>query len=252
MAAIGYGYGSEWHLLQHLGRRRSAFTALVETRTGCEGIAWLDHEVSRDDEANRLTLREIVGLEFLGAEDPARSAWERLWPQSGNVHNWDAVGQSMAGTWILLEAKAHVGELKSHCAATSAKSLQRIREILDDTRRELRVDGAGDWTKDYYQHCNRVALLHCLLKNGIDARLVFVYFWGDRKDLGKAGRVCPASEAGWKDALEAQERHVGIPKTSPILKRIHAVFAPAYSANIATRIVRPEIGGPKDHGGCDE
>jgi hypothetical protein len=246
MAAIGYGYGSEWHLLQHLGRCRSAFTDLIETRTGCEGIAWLDHKVSQVDEPNRLKLREIVGLEFLGAEHPARSAWERLWPQSGNVHNWDAVGRSTAGTWILLEAKAHVGELKSRCTATSATSLLRIREILDNTRRELRADGAGDWTKDYYQHCNRVALLHFLLKNGIDARLVFVYFWGDREDLGRAGRVCPTSEAGWKDALEAQERHLGIPKTSQILERVHAVFAPAYSANIAAQILRPEYGGPKN------
>jgi hypothetical protein len=252
MAAIGYGYGSEWHLLQHLGRRRSAFTKLVETRTGCEGIAWLDHEVSRDDEANRLKLREIVGLEFLDAEDPARRAWERLWPQSGNVHNWDAVGRSKAGTWILLEAKAHVGELKSHCTGTSAKSLQRIREVFDDTRRELRTDGAGDWIRDYYQHCNRVALLHFLLKNGVDARLVFVCFCGDREDLGKAGRQCPANEAEWAGALEAQDRHVGIPNTSPILKRIHAVFAQAYSANIATQILRPEYGGPKNDGDSDE
>ena len=111
------------------------------------GIAWLDHEESRDDETHRLKLREIVGLEFLDAKTRARRAWERLWPQSGNVHNWDAVGRAKAGTWILLEAKAHVGELKSHCAATSAKSLQRIREVLDDTKRELRADGAGDWTK---------------------------------------------------------------------------------------------------------
>jgi hypothetical protein len=105
--------------------------------------------------------------------------------------------------------------------------------VLGDTKRELRIDGAGDWTKGYYQHCNRVALLHFLLKNGVDARLVFVFFCGDRENLGRAGRVCPASEAGWKDALEAQERHVGIPKTNQILERIHAVFAQTYSANIS-------------------
>jgi hypothetical protein len=62
MASIGYGYGSEWHLLQHLGRRRSAFTNLVEKRTGGEEIAWLDDEVSSDDETKRLKPREIVGL----------------------------------------------------------------------------------------------------------------------------------------------------------------------------------------------
>jgi hypothetical protein len=249
VATIGYGYGSEWHLLQHLGRRRAAFSELIEKRTGCERIIWRDFEELRESGTELLKLRETVGLEFLEAEDPARLAWEHLWPQSGSVHNWDAVGRAEAGTWILLEAKAHVGELKSHCAATSEKSLGQIRTTLDDTKRELWAEDAGDWTKDYYQYCNRLALLHFLLKHGVDARLVFVYFLGDREDLGRAGRKCPASEAGWSEALEAQDRHVGVPSSSPILRRIHSVFVPAYSANLAEEILRPEYGGKKHDAG---
>jgi len=48
MAHIGYGYGSEWHLLQHLGRSRAAFTQRIESLTGCSDIKWLDSYVTGD------------------------------------------------------------------------------------------------------------------------------------------------------------------------------------------------------------
>ena len=130
MATIGYGYGSEWHLLQHLGRRRAAFTRRIQTLTGCTGIQWLDHDESEEPSTGWLTIREPRGLEFLASADPVRQEWERLWPHSGNVHNWDAVGRTATGTqssWILVEAKAHLGELTSSCAATAETSRRRIR-----------------------------------------------------------------------------------------------------------------------------
>ena len=43
MATIGYGYGSEWHLLQYLGRRRDAFTRTIEDLTRVSSIHWQDH-----------------------------------------------------------------------------------------------------------------------------------------------------------------------------------------------------------------
>src|SRR5688572_13190194 len=125
MANIGYGYGSEWHLLQYLGRRRAAFTRAVETITGCADLEWRDHEEWVDPQG-ALKVRELRGLEFLAPTDPVRREWERQWPQAGNVHNWDAVGRGAAnekGSWILLEAKAHTGELTSSCSAKAADSL---------------------------------------------------------------------------------------------------------------------------------
>src|SRR3954471_22966772 len=98
MAAIGYGYGSEWHLLQYLGRRRAAFTARIQALTGCMNIEWRDYGEHTDTSTGSLTLREPRGLEFLASSDPVRQEWERLWPQSGNVHNWDAIGQGTAAT----------------------------------------------------------------------------------------------------------------------------------------------------------
>ena len=240
MASIGYGYGSEWHLLQHLGRRRAAFTRVIQALTGCSDIHWCDHDEHVDSSTGWLTLRETRGLEFLAPADPIRLEWERLWPQSGNVHNWDGVGQAAAGaesSWILVEAKAHLGELASSCGATAETSRQRIREVLNQTRSDLGVTGDTDWSESYYQYCNRVALLHFLRTRGVNAHLVFVYFTGDRADIGRAGRECPVNEAGWQEALRTQDEYVGLSLSSPIRGSIHRVFLPAYRASIAEQVL---------------
>ena len=104
--------------------------------------------------------------------------------------------------------------------------------MLDVTRRDLQVTIETDWTRPYYQYSNRIALLHFLIKHGVDAHLTFVYFTGDRSDLGSDGRECPANPEGWRDALDAQDHHIGVPADSPIRDRIHRTFLPAYHAQI--------------------
>ena len=104
---IGYGYGSEWHLLQYLGWRRDAFTRKIEDLTGVSSIHWLDHRES-DALTGAPRVRELVGVEFLDPKHPARDEWERRWPPGRGIHNWDAVGQGLSHdrqTWILIEAK---------------------------------------------------------------------------------------------------------------------------------------------------
>ena len=253
MATIGYGYGSEWHLLQYLARRRDAFAGTIEELTRVASIHWQDHAETADASTGASEIRELVGLEFLDPRHPARQEWERTWPHRGTVHSWDAVGQGLMHdhqAWILLEAKAHTGELKSSCRAKSKTSLRRIHDVLDATRRDLRVIVETDWTQTYYQYCNRIALLHFLLGYGVDTHLAFVYFIGDRSDLGHAGRDCPANWQDWQDALDAQDRHVGVPADSPIRDRIHRTFLPAYHAEIDERVLKAEYcrSGPPDGG----
>ena len=238
---IGYGYGSEWHLLQYLGRRRHAFTRKIESLTGVSSIQWLDHTVS-DASTGAPKVRELVGLEFLDSQHPARLEWERRWPARGAVHSWDAVGQGFSNdrqTWILIEAKAHTGELKSSCGA-KLEGLLKINKVLDTTREDLHVTVETDWTRPYYQYCNRIALLHFLVTHGIDAHLAYVYFTGDRSNLGSQGRDCPANRQDWQDALAAQDHHVGVPADSPIRARIHRAFLPACHAEIAEQVLRAE------------
>jgi hypothetical protein len=243
LAHIGYGYGSEWHLLYELGRRRDAFTGQVERATGCSDIQWLDHEEALDEASGQLKVCEPRGLEFIAASNPVRQEWEERWPQSGNVHNWDAIGRGVSGereSWILLEAKAHIGELASSCTATSPDSIKRIAAVLDDTKRALGVPDQADWTRNFYQYSNRIALLHFLTTRGIDAHLVFVHFVGDRMDLGRVGRECPATDTGWRDALAAQDRHVRLPQTAAIRERVHRLFVPVHRANIAEQVLKSE------------
>ena len=242
MGKIGYGYGSEWHLLQYLGRRRSAFTRTIEALTSVSSIHWQDHPATglSSDPPN---LRELVGLEFLGLKHPARQEWEQRWPQGGGIQNWDAVGQGLTHnreTWILIEAKANTRELISSCTAKNPESIRKIRSVLEATRRDLQVTVETDWTQRYYQYCNRIALLQFLVKHGVDAHLVFVYFMGDRTDLGSIGRDCPANQQGWQGALGTQDHHVGLPADSPINARIQRTFLPAYHTPIAERVLKSE------------
>ena len=243
MAKIGYGYGSEWHLLQYLGRRRDAFSKAIEDLTRVSSIRWRDYEEPADASTGAPRLRELVGLEFMDPKDPARKEWKRRWPHGGAVHNWDAVGRGLTRdrrTWILVEAKANLQELISCCHAKNPDSLQKIRRVLDAARRDLRVTVETDWTQDYYQYCNRIALLHFLNEHEVDAHLIFVYFTGDRGDLGSP-RSCPANEQDWRDALDAQDHHVGLPADSPIHTRVHRIFLPAYHVPIDERVLKPEF-----------
>ncbi len=64
MGKIGYGYGSEWHLLRQLGYHRAYFSEKVNNLIGCQRVDWLDFKFSpkcrplQDD-------KELMGLEFI-------------------------------------------------------------------------------------------------------------------------------------------------------------------------------------------
>ena len=110
--------------------------------------------------------------------------------------------------------------------------------MFDATRDDLKVTVETDWIRPYYQYCNRIALLHFLVEHGVNAHLTYVYFVGDRSDLGGDGRDCPANQQNWQDALVAQDDHVGIPADSRIRARVHRAFLPAYRTKIDERILK--------------
>jgi len=223
MADIGYGYGSEWHLLRYLGRHRKELDRAILSQTGGETIDWLDFEF---DPKARFGDREIRGADFLPADHPAHEAWSRFWPTRGNAQNWDGVARLAKGgmrEWLLIEAKANLQEIKSTCGADPDKAgYRKIVAALEETKRALGVDASRDWMDGYYQYANRLAVLNFLASQGISARLVFIYFTGDHN----GALDCPADESGWEKALETQNRHLGITNRSPIYERVHRVFLP--------------------------
>lgn len=242
MAQVGYGYGSEWHLLSWLGWQRAAFTTAVSAATGVAAIDWLDRHLAPGDPSPR----ELRGLEFLASSDPVRQEWEQLWPQTGNVHNWDAVGRGgddHRPTWLLVEAKANLTELVSKCSATDPQSLTLINEALTQAQTALGAQPGGPWTERIYQLANRVTMLHHLVSHGVEAHLVLVCFVGDRTDVGGQQRSCPADAGGWAGALAEQDRLLGLPPGSPWQQRIHHLFLPAYRVGVNRKILKPQYGG---------
>ncbi len=220
MADIGYGYGSEWHLLRFLGYHRNSLDSAILYETGGQQIEWLDFPFNQ---AKKFYDDDWKGLNFLYAKHPARQQWSKYWPTTGNVPNWDAVGRLRNGgqdEWLLVEAKAHIGEIKSSCGASERGGLPTIRSAFEVTKRNMAIDQSNDWLRPFYQYANRLATLDFLLQRNVLARLLFIYFLGDKHQ----GAKCPQTVAEWMPALQESVTHLGLTGTSDVEARTHSVF----------------------------
>lgn len=229
MGRIGDGFGSEFHLLRYLGYHRHKLNRAVEEHTGGRVLDWLDFGPER---TFRPLDAEWKGVDFVDPGLPVKSAWTKFWPQTGNVPNWDAVGLLQSGShgeFLLVEAKAHIEEIKSSCSAKEEGGLPKIREALDATirARGFAVD-LKDWLSPYYQYANRLAHLHFLLQSNITARLIFIYFcgdnWGGRTLHDGTPPNCPKDEQQWQSHLQEMHRHLGLTGQSKLEERVHELF----------------------------
>jgi hypothetical protein len=226
MARMNAAYGSELHLLRMLGRHRGFFDRHLCIATGADDVEWLDFpsgEMRRDKSNIPTWDREWHHLQFLADGDPAKIAWDNVWPTHRPGHKWDAIARLRyrdVREWLLIEAKGNLEELSSTCGAKDESSLKMIRQTLDRTKMALGAAETSDWMTGYYQFCNRLAALHTMNSNGSAARLVFVYFCGDvTKD-----RTCPNSKSGWDDELKKVEKRVGLAGDHALNERVHKVF----------------------------
>lgn len=224
MPDMGYGYGSECHLLRYMGRHRQLLNRRVLDALDVDGtVLWLDLGFAPN---SAWPDAEWEGLSFL--EDPeVLAAWQAFWPQTGKQPTWDAVGRVHrpgGHELLLVEAKAHLAELGSRCGAQSDRSLALIRSALDQTKQHLGVAQSADWLNGFYQQANRLAVLCFLHTHGVAARLMHIYFTGDRSG---PGRKCPPTEEAWAPALDAQAEHLGLAGLRhPLLSRVHKLFLP--------------------------
>jgi hypothetical protein len=227
MGNIGFGYGSEWHLLRHFGYHREYLSLKTLNVTGGNSIEWLDFDFSpknvplKDD-------KEFIGLEFIN-DAQVQEKWKLFWAQKGNPPNWDAVGNIRFDNhdeWLLVEAKGHINEIESKCGAKNLTSKRKIVSALDKTRRAFgNQKSVENWLEPYYQYANRLAVLYFLMKEcvpSVNARLLFIYFYGEnRKNL-----ECPQNEQEWLPAIQRMNDHLGIDKSCELAKRIHYLFLP--------------------------
>ena len=225
MGKIGYGYGSECHLLRFLGRHREFLEERILDATGFKVIRWLDFNFKPTEK--RWQDEELKGMEFLKGNERVHAAWKEFWPQRGNPQNWDAIAEVRVNNrkeWLLVEAKAHLQELRSNCSAKKQGGRDQIKRALDVTKQALGVSPQNDWLKGYYQYCNRIAALYFLSIQKIPAHLLFIYFTGDDGSAYKVPQICPKDEDGWSKTLGEQKQAVGLPPTHPLKDRIHELF----------------------------
>lgn len=221
-------YGSQWHLLRYLGYHRQKLNRLVGNAIGGEVVEWLDMRFNNSSDSID---REWRGLDFLNELHPVQKEWREFWPHSGNLHNWDAVGRTRIDgieQWVLVEAKAHLDEMRSSCAAIEQDGGQRdqIRAAFAETKTSMKISPAQDWLQPYYQYANRLSTLYFLTKHNIPARLLFVYFCGDKNPHGN----CPTDKAGWQERLTEASTHLGLNGRSPYERKIHKLFLPVCPA----------------------
>jgi len=238
MGKIGYGYGSEWHLLRHLGYHRAYLSQKVTDVVGGQAVEWLDFAFSPKN-APLQDDRELVGLEFI-QDVRVQEKWKSFWPQTGNAQNWDAVGKIHYGDmdeWLLVEAKGHIGELESKCGATNRVSKQVIYSALEKTSRAFgnRHQQIENWLAPYYQYANRLAALYFLMRKcspPVNARLLFIYFCGENRKNSN----CPQNEQEWLPEIEKMTGWLGIDRQSELTQRIHYLFLPVNPAGVGVRV----------------
>ncbi len=224
MSVMRQGYGSEWHLRSMLATTPERVSHEILTALTSAGLSSARDLVWHQ---SYLTMEEpeICGLDFLDSSLLVRQEWSKWWPQRGNVQNWDAVGtlhlEGGETEWLLVEAKANLQEVCSNCGAKEHGGLPLIRSALRETQVAAGVAGEPDWTQPHYQYPNRLALLHFLHRQGVAARLVFLYFTGDK---GNERRVCPRSREEWAGTLECMKRTLGLNGQSELEKHVHEVF----------------------------
>lgn len=138
--------------------------------------------------------------------------WKEEWPQSGNVMNWDLVGYTTHNnvkTWILIEAKAHLDELKQDCGASSLVSIEKIKSALSNTAKNngVIISEKKPWTKKFYQFANRLYVLDLLKRNKINAKLINIYFVGD---MIPTNRKSPKSKNEWQSGIKEMKDYLGV------------------------------------------
>ena len=204
MVEMGLGYGSEYQLLRYLGHHRNELNKMINENTRLKGeLVWLDFPKN----IKRLSLDgEYVGLEFFKDKvlgdifsqsdiEKLLSGWKKYWSTKGTQPNWDGVILHKKGNeleLVIVEAKAHLGEIESN---TKSASNEKIQKAFIETQKNLNISN-NNWFGKHYQLANRLALVNYLKNNNekveIRASLLYIYFLnGYEKRQLKGNKIIP-------------------------------------------------------------
>lgn len=192
-----------WPSLESPILARMGSGRVIEWRSPLEADGFAEYR-----DASFLT---VLGLEHL------RTELRDFWPAGGP--QWDALGLTNDGGVLLVEAKAHVGEMCSPGTGASEASRMIITERL--TRLSERLGARADhapWTEHFYQLANRLAHLQFLRDQGVSASLVLVNFLNDPDMAG------PRSEEVWEAAYTVAHSVMGLAKRHALSRHVIHVF----------------------------
>lgn len=212
---LGLGYGSKYQLLRMLGWHRNEFNALVADKLGLadNNIDWLDfgYKGKYDDE-------ELLNFDFIPL---LKEEWRQYWACGRAGVNWDAIGVASDKTYILVEAKAHIGEFKNSCSASGeskSNNVRRIQELLD----KYHIDSKADnWLAKDYQLANRLVSLDYLLTRGYKAKLVYLLFVNGYEQNTEDKKS--ASKEQYDAALNNEFNRLGI-KDTELERMINVIY----------------------------
>jgi hypothetical protein len=210
-------------LLRYWAERRIELEAAITRAVGqsTQSIDWIYPSLINT------AAEEPAGLDFVAAPD-VQQQWKDFWPQRGSRPRWDSIARLYTASdseWLLIEAKANQAEFCTPpCRAAGEVSREQIRRALSETKGHLGVHHQFEWMGSFYQHANRLAVLHFLSTIGIRARLIEVLFVGDEFP---DHRPCPSTEAEWRELLRARQLTLGLPDRHAFSAQVHEVFLPA-------------------------
>ena len=165
---LALGYGSKYQLLRMLGWHRDDFNSKVKKALNMENnIHWYDFKYDKACD------KELLNLEFIPELD---EEWKQYWACGRGGVNWDAVGVTGDGTYILVEAKAHPSEM-INSAACKGKSLANNTAKIAKFIEKHKINAkAEEWLNDYYQLANRLVIADFLQTKGCKVKLLYVLF----------------------------------------------------------------------------
>jgi hypothetical protein len=222
MGQIGAAEGGEWHLLRYLGQHRGLLDRKIGEMFQAKSIRWLDCGFGSSPEEPDAA---IAGADFLPDNSAARQTWRSIWPSNGYQVRWDAVAElttARGQEWLLIDSKAYLAELQSHCPAKNWKNgLSSITDALGRAQITVTAPLAADWLRGYFQFAGRLSALNHLLSHKERAHLLLIYFCGDRDDVR---RKCPRTPGEWGEAVAARDRHLGLPAKHRLSGNIRSLF----------------------------
>lgn len=200
---LALGYGSKYQLLRMLGWHRNEFNEAIATCAGInKDINWLDFEFNGSED------KELLNFDFISE---VKDEWKRYWSCGLGGINWDAIGLTKDGTYVLVEAKAHISELVSSSCGGKISKENNDKKIEYVLKKYNINKTPNDWNVECYQLANRIVALDFLLSKGIKAKLVYVLFENGYEFNSSTNQSASCEE--WQEEIEKEFTKLGIKGT---------------------------------------